>query len=160
MKYVFVFSVLLFFAGCQGRESSTKKEEAMYHNEVETTIKTEIKDMYDNYEKSGLEWINYYQDHYTLISPTGSVESETAKGLRKEWKEIYKNDRVVVISHGEPTVMASEDMAVHWNPVSEAFISKETGDTLRKSAGLWMAVWQKQDDGSWKISVETYQARD
>jgi hypothetical protein len=159
MKHLSFLTMVFLLAGCQGRMASNHKEEAIYHGEVEAYIKDEIKNMYKLYEKSDPGWVDYYQAHYRLISGNGTVIPETVKSLRAEWKKIYDRDTVIVLNHGEPTVIASEDLAVHWNSVSEVIISKETGDTLRKNSGVWMGVWQKQDDGSWKISAETYQSK-
>lgn len=126
---------------------------------VESEVRALVNDVYDLYTSGDLRWLDYYADEYTVITDDGRSVTEHADSLRAQWARMYDQYDVVVTERGEPTVLASGDKALHYNEVGEMFIDKATGDTTRNGVGMWIAAWEHQADGTWRIVLETYQAR-
>jgi hypothetical protein len=77
----------------------------------------------------------------------------TKDSLLEQWKRIYNQYNVKLLSRGRPTIIPSEDMAISYNSFNEIFINKETLDTI-KNSGIYLVNWKRQSDNSWKIVFE------
>lgn len=149
--------VLILIQSCQEQKKSSFENEIL-NASIETEIKKEIDALYDVYTKSDLKWVDFYKDVYTVASTDGSIQTKYADSLRIEWESIYNIYDVILREHGEPTIIASENQALHYNTFDEIFIKKATKDTT-KSIGTWIVLWKKQNDNSWKIEFETYHSK-
>jgi len=158
IKKLLIFILLFSIQGCSDQSGSIEENEGS-SSEVEKEVRKQIKAAYRLYENSDLKWIDFYNDTYTVITDDGSILEKNADSLKKQWKNIYKKYDVIVKYHGEPTVIGSGNQALHYNTASEIFIDKKTKDTLSNNSGTWIALWQQQSDGSWKIILETYKAK-
>lgn len=157
-KVILGIIVLFPLQSCTDQNESDK-EIISSNSEVETEVRKQIEKAYNYYDKSDIKWVDFYNDTFKVISENGSILENYADSLRKQWRNIYKHYNVIVKYHGEPTVIGSGNQALHYNNASEIFVDKKTNDTLSNSSGgLWIALWQKQNDDSWKIILETYQA--
>lgn len=147
------FLISLFSCNNQNSSNSYANAKTTAESEVQKAIAT----AYNYYTKSDIRWVDFYNDKYTVITGDGTALTMYADSLRKNWLKRYKNYDVIVLNHGQPTVIASENQALHFNTASEMFINKTTNDTTKNGAGTWIALWKKQNDNSWKIVWETYQ---
>jgi len=152
MKYFYLLILIVLLANCQSTNQDSTKQ-------IESTVLKEIDGLYQDYTKSDLKWVEYYQDEYTVISTDGSVKFKKAKDLRDEWENIYNKYEVILRNHGQPTVLASQDQVIHYNTYDEIFIKRETRDTT-VSLGTWIVVWKKQENNTWKINLETYHVKE
>jgi ketosteroid isomerase-like protein len=148
-------SSLLLLNACQANGAADR---ARPDSVVESEARKTIEEALDRYTQSDIGWVDYYADEYTEILTDGRSVTEYGDSLRAQWEKMYDQYDVVFTEHDDPTIVASGDLALHYNTVSEFFVDKATGDTLRNGpdAGTWIALWKKQDDGSWKIVLETY----
>lgn len=149
--------LLFLLQSCQEQKKSSSEIE--YSNtDIETEVKKEIEALYDVYTKSDLKWVDFYKDVYTIGSSDGTIKTKYADSLRIEWESIYNVYDVILLEHGEPTIIASGNQAFHYNTFDEIFIKKATKDTT-SSIGTWIVLWKKQSDNSWKIEFETYHSK-
>ena len=151
---IFGLLVMFFIQSCQ-EPNKPSFENKNSTARIETQIKNEIDALYDVYTKSDLKWVDFYKDVYTVSAMDGSIQTKYADSLRIEWEDIYNRYEVILKDHGEPTIIASGDQALHYNTFDEIFIKKATNDTII-NIGSWVALWKKQSDNSWKIEFETY----
>jgi len=154
-----IFGILFVISlhSCNNQNSSNANANAK--NTAETEVRKTIEAAYDYYTKSDIRWVDFYNDEYTVITGDGTALTMFADSLRKQWQKMYKDYDVIVLSHGKPTVIASENQALHFNTASEMFINNATNDTTKNGEGTWIALWKKQNDNSWKIVWETYQTQ-
>lgn len=153
-KTVLIMIVPFILLSCNSQISTNTNtnSETMVKSEVRNTVAA----AYNYYKRSDIRWVDFYNDKFTLINEQGKAITMYADSLRKEWKEMYDTYDVVILEQGNPTIYPSENQALHYNTVSEMLINKSSKDTI-KNKGTWIALWEKQDDNSWKITWETYQ---
>lgn len=149
--------LLLVVQNCQKNTDSEIKI-GNANSGIDSEVRKAVNDAYTLYTKSNPGWTNYYDDTYTVITGGGRSLTQYTDSLRKQWENIYEKYKVVVLNHGEPTIHASGNQALHYNTAAEMFINKATNDIVRNNTGTWIALWEKQADDSWKIVLETYQA--
>lgn len=147
MKNTLFLLILLLFFACETKQEATEEQT------VESVTKA-WKELYQHYENSDLHFIDFYQDDVIRMGTDGmyKVGKEV---FRKGWEEYYQKNHVEVLDYSQPTVLPSKEQTVTFNTYKEIFISKETLDTTFVE-GTWIAVWKKQDDGSWKIRMSTW----
>ncbi len=123
---------------------------------AESEVRNAVNQAYDYYSHADMQWIDYYNDSFTIINNNGEAITNHADTLRKQWKNMYQNNEVTVLSQGDPTIIASGKQVLHYNKVHEIIVNHESHDTI-DNKGTWIALWKKQADDSWKIVWETYQ---
>jgi hypothetical protein len=146
---VLTFQVLF---GCKNEtkiESVTKTSDS----ELIDLITEQVDSLYSIYEKFDYDWIDFYDDTYTAMYPDSPIKQMTKDSLIEQWKRIYNQYNVKLLSRGRPTIIPSEDMAISYNSFNEIFINKETLDTI-KNSGTYLVNWKRQSDNSWKIVFE------
>jgi ketosteroid isomerase-like protein len=97
---------------------------------------------------------SFYHDDITRLPARGGI----VKGL-----QVLREDAATSIEQsdlyfddiGEATIQRSGDLAVTYSTYHERRVWKETGSVTRQN-GLWLLVWRRQVDGSWKVSTSTW----
>ncbi|NVJ87249.1 MAG: hypothetical protein HWE09_06265 [Cyclobacteriaceae bacterium] len=146
---VLTFQVLF---GCRNEtkiESLTKTSDS----ELTDLITKQVDSLYSVYKKFDYDWIEFYDDTYTAMYPDSPIQLMTKDSLLEQWKRIYAQYNVKLLSRGQPTIIPSADMAISYNSFNEIFINKETLDTI-KNSGIYLVNWKRQSDDSWKIVFE------
>ena len=151
---IFLVGALLFYlSACEEekiQETKTKTPDAV----LQALIKKHVDSLYTVYSRFDYDWIDFYEDPYTYIYPDSPIEINRTDSLRQHWRGLYQNYEVKLLDRGEPTIIASEDMAISYNSFNEIFINKQTQDTT-KNVGTYIIAWRRQPDHSWKIAFET-----
>jgi len=155
-KIVLGLFVILLIQTCQTQGNSNQASESS--SDARSEVEQVIKKTNDYYKNGDMRWVDSYDDTYTVITDDGRSITQYADSLRNQWKKMTQKYNVVVREPGEPTIIASDHQALHYNTASEMFINKATNDTM-DNTGTWIALWKKQKVNSWKIVLETYQAR-
>jgi len=155
LNILWIVLLIFFVQSCQSQDKTSLADKGNSNTYAE--VKQAITQANDYYRHGDIKWVDYYNDTYTEITPDGRSVTKYADSLRNQWTKMNKKYKVVVRKPGEPTIIASGTQALHYNTASEMFINKATNDTM-DNTGTWIALWQKQNDNSWKIVLETYQA--
>ena len=119
-----------------------------------TEVKKAWEALYEHYSNSDMRFIDYYQDDVLRMGTDGEYKVGKAV-FKKGWENHYKENYVKLLDYSQPTILESEDQSVTFNTYEELFINKQTQDTTHVE-GTWIAIWKKQDDGSWKIRMSTW----
>lgn len=139
--------VSIFLSGCSGTNGETEEQ-------VKTEIQTVFEDFYSKYENEDLSFTDYYTDDVIRLAPSGEF-TDSVDEFRERWKQTIEDDSFDLLDFGEPRFIISPEQVVSFNTFDEIFIEPESGDTTRYT-GTWVAVWQKQDNGDWKIRMTTW----
>lgn len=124
---------------------------------VKKEITQVIEDFYTKYENEDIAFVDYYREDVIRIGTNG--ESTVGnKSFRDSWEQRIKNDSFDLISYGKPEVILGREQVVSYNTFDEIFIDPESRDTSR-ATGTWIAVWQKQANGDWKIQMTTWHTK-
>ena len=141
------------FTSCAEQEKPEMPQKST-DAEVEAIIRQQVDSLYEVYARFDYDWIDFYADEFTCIYPNFPATKRTPDSLRVQWGKIYDKYEVKLVSRGEPTIIASGDMALSYNSFHEILIKKGTTDTI-KSVGTYIVAWKRQPDDSWKITFET-----
>ncbi len=122
----------------------------------------EIRQQYDAYnaafETNDVNAIlPFYADDAVRLPSDGSMITGLAT-MRDSMVAFREQNDYVLDENSPPQIQVSGDLAVTYATFAEHWISKATGDTTWQ-VGHWLVVWQRQSDGSWKISKEMWTAR-
>lgn len=147
MKNLFILSLVL-IVGC---ELSTNK-----NLEAEKAAVLEAwTGLYEAYSAGNLEeMLTYYEDDVIRMGTSGTIQKGKEK-FRKGWQENYRKNEVEILDYSNPTILMASDHVTTYNTYDEIFISKNTNDTTSVT-GTWIAIWKKQEDGSWKARMTTW----
>ncbi len=158
-RSLFGIIIVLIFLSCKNRQSTTAEIDSVFKDSIfEIEIKKTIEDLYKVYSKSDLQWVDFYKDKYTIVSGNGAIKTIDRDSLRAYWEKMYKKYNVILNNRGKPTLSVSGNQAFHYNTFDEILINKTTNDTI-ENIGTWVVLWKKQNDDSWKIEFETYNAK-
>ncbi|MCM8568571.1 nuclear transport factor 2 family protein [Gramella jeungdoensis] len=146
-----VFLSLFFIIGC-----SENKKEQKSETEIKKEVLAAFNSMYDTYAKGTDEYFQYYEEDFIRVVPSGKITSGIEKP-KKEWNEYLKGHSLYIESYSEPELVISEDQVITIGDFVEYFIDKETNDSTY-NRGVYIAAWEEQEDGSWKISMDTWHA--
>ncbi len=107
------------------------------------------------YGKNDVETIlAFYTDDAERLPSDGSIVSGLA-ALREVIVAFREQNDYVLDAYSPPRIQVSGDLAVTYATFDEHWTSKATAETTRE-AGRWLLVWERQSDGSWKISKEMW----
>ena len=121
----------------------------------------EIRQQYDAYntafESNDVNAIlAFYTDDVVWLPSDGSIITGLAT-IRDSMVVFREQNDYVLDEYSVPQIQVSGDLAVTYSTFGEHWTSNATGETTRQ-VGRWLAVWQRQADGSWKISKEMWTA--
>ena len=111
--------------------------------------------LYNEYSDGDLdEMLTYYEDDVIRMGASGTVQQGKEK-FRENWEQTYRENEVKILDYSQPIILMASDHVVTYNTYDEIFVSKQTSDTTRIT-GTWIAVWKKQEDGTWKARMTTW----
>lgn len=121
----------------------------------------EIRQQYDAYnaafESNDVNAIlAFYTDDAVRLPSDGSIITGLAT-IRDSMVVFREQNDYVLDEYSAPQIQVSGDLAVTYSTFDEHWTSNATGETTRQ-VGRWLVVWERQADGSWKISKEMWTA--
>lgn len=145
-QILFILMSVLFFS-CN-KESTDEKNDKY----IEDEILSNYNGVFNAYAE-GPEFFDYYEDDFVRVTGKGEIQI----GLdapKKEFKEMVKNNSYELISFDEPKMVIGSGQVVTIGGFEEYIVSKITNDTTYIK-GMYIGVWRKQPDDTWKISMDT-----
>ncbi len=121
----------------------------------------EIRQQYDAYDAAFQNndvnaILAFYTDDAVRLPSDGSIITGLAT-IRDSMVVFREQNDYVLDEYSPPQIQVSGDLAVTYSTFDEHWTSNATGETTRQ-VGRWLLVWQRQSDGSWKISKEMWTA--
>lgn len=133
---------------------SCNQNNAVNEEKIKTEVGKAWKGLYNDYENANISFTDYYQEDVIRMGTDGGYE--VGKEIfKKGWVDHYKDNEVQLLAYSQPTILPSRDQAVTFNTYDEIFINKQTQDTTFVK-GTWVAIWKRQQNGSWKICMSTW----
>ncbi|MFD2518053.1 YybH family protein [Salinimicrobium flavum] len=152
MKNIALLLLFIFIVtGC-----AEEKTEVVAGDDTANEVLKAYNNMYNSYAQGTDEFFDYYENDFVRVPTTGEVQ-KGVEGPRAEWNDLLKTHSLYLEKYGEPEIILSENQVVTIGDYTEYFIDRETKDSAY-NRGVYIAAWRKQDDGSWKISMDTWQA--
>ena len=143
--------IILLITSCSEKKNAKENEQDIRNN-----ILTTYNEMYTSYGEGTDDFFKYYENDFVRVTTSGDIE----RGIEKpkiEWTEYLKTYSVYLKNFSTPEIILSEKQAITIGDYEEYFINRETKDSTY-NRGVYVASWRKQEDGSWKISVDTWHA--
>ena len=115
----------------------------------ETLIRMSTEDWDMNVKAGNLEANveTYAEDAVRIGSSEGVLVGKEA--IRNAFKNFQEKYNVIKCDNQVEDIRVSGDLAVIRGSFSGTFVPKEEGEPIKKE-GLWVTVYQRQTDGSWK----------
>lgn len=152
MKIVSLLILYIFiFSGC-----TEEKNEVFSAEDTTNEVLEAYNNMYDSYAKGTDEFFDYYEKDFVRVPTSGEVQTGV-EGPQAEWNEYLKTHSLYLEEYGKPEIILGDNQVVTIGDYTEYFIDRNTKDSTY-NRGVYIAAWRKQDDGSWKISMDTWQA--
>lgn len=112
--------------------------------------------MYEVYSKGDQEFFKFYEDNFVRLDSKGNL-TKGVSNPKQEWSEFMTTHALELLNYSQPEMIVGTDQVVTINDYEELFIQKEAQDTAY-NRGVYVAVWSRQEDNSWKISMDTWHA--
>ncbi len=135
---------------------SEKKKAEENEQDIMNSILTTYNEMYTSYGEGTDDFFKYYENDFVRVTSSGDIQRGIEKP-RIEWTDYLKIYSVDLKSFSTPEIIISEKQAITIGDYEEYFINRETKDSIY-NRGVYVASWRKQEDGSWKISMDTWHA--
>ncbi|MFX0558585.1 hypothetical protein ACOCEA_17415 [Maribacter sp. CXY002] len=135
---------------------SEKKKAEENEQDIMNNILTTYNEMYTSYGEGTDDFFKYYENNFIRVTSSGDIQ----KGIEKpkiEWADYLKIYSVYLKSFSTPEIIISKKQAITIGDYEEYFINRETKDSIY-NRGVYVASWREQEDGSWKISMDTWHA--
>lgn len=147
MRLLSIGVLLIMLTACQQTTEFSEED-------IRKEIGNVFDDFYEKYESEDFAFTDYYDEDVIRLAPSGKY-TEGVEEFKKNWKRTIEEDSFELLSFGEPRFVISREQVVSFNTFDEIFVESETEDTTRYT-GTWIAVWQKQQEGDWKIQMTTW----
>ncbi len=143
--------ILIFVIGCSGNKSEPRTD-----TEIKSEVLATFNSMYEIYAQGTDEYFKYYEDDFVRVVPSGKITRGKEKP-KEEWNEYLKSYSLYLESYSQPELVISENQVITIGEYEEYFIDRETKDSIY-NRGVYIAAWNEQEDGSWKICMDTWHA--
>ena len=155
-KIYCVIIVIVFFA-CSSPSDPTK---STYNSTPDfEAIETEITTLVNSYNMvfadGNVDSLLSYYEADALRIPEREPLNRGVKEIIRVIEEFNAEHDYVLIETGEVEFRTTENLVVAYSTFVDYWVPKAGGETTHRD-GRWITVWRKQDDGSWKISMEMW----
>lgn len=143
--------IIFLITSCSEKKKAEENEQDIMNN-----ILTTYNEMYTSYGEGTDDFFKYYENDFVRVTSSGHIQ----KGIEKpknEWTDYLKIYSVYLKKFSTPEIIISEKQAITIGDYEEYFINRETKDSIY-NRGVYVASWREQEDGSWKISMDTWHA--
>lgn len=141
--------IILLITSCSEKEKEVENEQDIMNN-----ILTTYNEMYTSYGEGADDFFEYFENDFVRVTSSGDI----TKGVEKpkiEWTEYLKTYSVYLKNFSTPEIILSKKQAITIGDYEEYFINRETKDSTY-NRGVYVASCREQEDGSWKISMDTW----
>jgi len=98
--------------------------------------------------------LSFYEDDALRVPPDEALNRGISE-IIQVIEEFNAENNYILIETGEIEFRTTENMVVAYSTFVDYWVSKSGGGTTKRD-GRWITVWRRQDDGSWKISMEIW----
>lgn len=123
------------------------------------TIEKEIATLIDNFNivfaDGNLDSLLSFYEADALSIPPGAALNRSASEIIGAIEEFNAENSFILIETGEIEFRTTESMVVTYTTFIDYWVPKSGGETAHRE-GRWIAVWRKQENDSWKISMEMW----
>jgi len=143
--------IISLITSCSEKKNEKENEQVILNN-----ILTTYNKMYTSYGEGNDDFFKYFENDFVRVSSSGDIQ----RGIEKqkiEWRNYLKTYSVDLKYFSKPEIIISEKQAITIGDYEEYFINRETKDSIY-NRGVYIASWRIQEDGSWKISMDTWHA--
>jgi len=148
--------LLFLFITIQIQCQSPKPIEGSDENIREEVLKA-FNEMYDTYSEGTDEYFKYFEQDFVRVGTDGNIISGLEQP-KTDWNELLSKYKMKLISYGQPKLVIGTGQVVTINSYDEMFINNESSDTIFVE-GIYIATWRRQNDANWKISMDTWHAK-
>lgn len=147
---------LLFLIIILSNECQPKKSKEDTENTIREEVLEEFNTMYDIYAEGTDEYFNFYEQDFVRVGTDGNMITGIEQP-KKEWNKLLSQYHMKLINYGQPKMLIASGQVVTINSYEEIFVHKDTSDTTLVE-GVYIATWRRQNNDSWKISMDTWHA--
>jgi len=123
------------------------------------TIEKEIATLIEKYNTvfaaGNLDSLLSFYEADALSVPPGEALNRSASEIIRVIEEFNAENNFILIETGEIEFRTTENMVVAYTTFIDHWVPKSGGEAASRE-GRWITVWRKQDDHSWKISMEMW----
>lgn len=123
------------------------------------TIEKEIAALIDKHNMvfadGNLDSLLSFYEADALSIPPGAALNRSASEIIGAIEEFNAENSFILIETGEIEFRTTENMVVTYTSFIDYWVPKSGGETAHRE-GRWIAVWRKQENDSWKISMEMW----
>ena len=129
-------------------------EKKINEDEIKSQVLTTYNEMYNSYGEGTDEFFKYFENDFLRVTPSGNYQ----KGVEQQitsWNDYLKIKKLYLESFDEPDMIISQNQVVTIGGYVEYFIDRTTQDSSY-NRGVYVATWRKNDNGDWKICMDTW----
>ena len=129
-------------------------EKKLNEEEIRNQVLSTYNEMYNSYGEGTDEFFKYFENDFLRVTPSGNFQ----KGVEEQmtnWNDYLKVKKLHLESFDEPEMIISENQVITIGGYVEYFIDRATKDSSY-NRGVYVATWRKQDNGDWKICMDTW----
>lgn len=155
---IYLSIILINFTACQ-EEKPIESEDTPQDSveEIREEIIQAYNEMYDSYGEGSLDFYDHFADEFIRVGTNGELQRGT-ESPKKEWSEYLEDYRVNLTQYDTPETIISSNQVVTIGKYEEYFVNRETNDSTFNK-GTYIGVWKKQEDGTWKIVMDTWHSQ-
>ena len=143
MKYFFMFLFLVIVTACNQTVDTAKEGELLLQTDKEFALYS--------VENGAAEAFNKYLADDALELPAGKNPVVGRSNIYDSMKE-HQDSYTLDWSPQYAVVSNSGELGYTWGKYTLSY-SDESGEE-HKSYGKYLNIWEKQNDGSWKVAVD------
>ena len=98
--------------------------------------------------------VAFYADNAVLLPPNAPIATDR-KSIRESWAVLLGPNTAISWKVSKADVASSGELGYVYGTYSLTILDPKGGAPLRDT-GKFVEIWNKQADGKWKCSVDTY----
>ncbi|MEL0454758.1 hypothetical protein WJN01_00860 [Flavobacteriaceae bacterium SZ-1-7] len=131
-------------------------EKRVNQEDIMNQVLTTYNEMYYSYGEGTDEFFKYFEDDFLRLTPSGKLQ-KGVEDRKIEWNNYLKMFSLGLESFDEPEMIISKNQVITIGGYNEYFVNRKTKDTSH-NRGIYVATWRKQENGIWKICMDTWHA--
>mgnify|MGYP001824883965 FL=1 len=129
-------------------------EKKLNESDIKNQVLTTYNEMYNSYGEGTDEFWKYFENDFLRITPSGNFQKGVEEQKTK-WNDYLKVKKLHLESFDAPEMIISQKQVITIGGYVEYFIDRTTKDSSY-NRGVYVATWRKNDNGDWKICMDTW----